>query len=882
MMAALKISTKIPVLSYGFLVKKGIRYFTLNAFAFLFISGSCMADPGFNPAFLENINGSDGVADLSAFSSGNGGQLPGRYLVDIYLNDERIDHRYVNFVTSPKVDGVKNSEDTLIPCFSKEELEAYGVNFKDKSEETAKDKESADSESPADPPEKSKDTCDLVLQTIPSAKSEFDFGQQRLTLSIPQAMLSYSARGYVDPKLWDEGISALMLDYDFSAANDKNRGEGSSSGSNDNTYYLNLRSGFNFGAWRARNTSALSKTGEQRKWQNINNYLQRSIVSLKSQFVIGDSYSTSDVFDGEQFRGVQLASDDEMLPDSLQGFAPVVRGIAKTNAQVSVSQNGYVIYQSYVSPGAFEITDLYPSGNSGDLTVVIKEDDGSQQTFIQPYASVPVLQREGRTKYSLTAGQYRNGYGGDNPIFGQFTLIHGFSKGLTLYSGYQASEKYNALALGVGKNLGDIGAISVDVTEAKTLLPDSASSTGQSFCFLYAKSFADSGTDFRLLGYRYSTKGFYTLQESVELNDDNNSDDDFDIRTHKRSKIEGSVNQSLPETFGSFYFSASIQDYWGDNAKEQTLQWGYSNNWQGISYNIAFSNSYITGQDSDKQISLNVSLPLDRWLRSSWATYNVTHNSRGQVNQQAGISGTLLDDNNLNYSVSQSYGTQGQGNSGSSNLSYQGRYGNSNIGYSYSPNSNRVNYGLKGGVVAHSEGITFSQPLGETVVLVSAPGAGGTKIINNSGVSTNDKGFAVLPYVTPYRRNTISLDATSLNANVEIEESAKDVIPTRGAVVKAGFVTHIGFRVMMTISRDNGHPLPFGAIILLSGTEGDVNSGIVGEAGEAYLSGLPQEGVLKAQWGKGDDQSCFIHYKVSPDKESETEIYMLKEKCTAH
>ena len=39
------------------------------------------------------------------------------------------------------------------------------------------------------------------------------------------------------------------------------------------------------------------------------------------------------------FRGVQLASDDNMLPDSLKGFAPVVRGIAKSNAQITIKQN---------------------------------------------------------------------------------------------------------------------------------------------------------------------------------------------------------------------------------------------------------------------------------------------------------------------------------------------------------------------------------------------------------------------------------------------------------------------------------------------------------------------------------------------------------------
>lgn len=70
------------------------------------------------------------------------------------------------------------------------------------------------------------------------------------------------------------------------------------------------------------------------KWDNVYTYIQRSIIPLKSQLTLRDSTSPSDIFDSVPFRGAQLASDDEMLPQSQRGYAPVVRGIARTNAQV--------------------------------------------------------------------------------------------------------------------------------------------------------------------------------------------------------------------------------------------------------------------------------------------------------------------------------------------------------------------------------------------------------------------------------------------------------------------------------------------------------------------------------------------------------------------
>ncbi len=87
----------------------------------------------------------------------------------------------------------------------------------------------------------------------------------------------------------------------------------------------------------------------------------------------------------------------------------MIHGIARGTAQVTIKQNGYDIYNSTVPPGPFTINDIYAAGNSGDLQVTIKEADGSTQIFTVPYSSVPLLQREGHTRYSITAGEYRSG-----------------------------------------------------------------------------------------------------------------------------------------------------------------------------------------------------------------------------------------------------------------------------------------------------------------------------------------------------------------------------------------------------------------------------------------------------------------------------------------
>lgn len=127
--------------------------------------------------------------------------------------------------------------------------------------------------------------------------------------------------------------------------------------------------------------------------------------------------------------------------------------------------------------------------------MIIKEADGSEQRFIQPFSAVAIFQREGYLKYSLAAGEYRAGnYDSDKPHFGQFTAMYGLPWGMTAYGGALLSADYNALALGLGKNFGTIGAVSVDVTQAKSQLRNNEKEEGQSYRFLYSKSF-EGGTD---------------------------------------------------------------------------------------------------------------------------------------------------------------------------------------------------------------------------------------------------------------------------------------------------------------------------------------------------------------------------------------------------
>lgn len=816
------------------------------------LSHTASARDVFNPELLELGNPGASKTDLSSFESGS--QAPGTYHVDIVLDDQTIDTRDIEF----KAVTDKNGDSDLQPCISVETLKSWGV----KTELF---------------PELSKDGTCANFGAIPQASATLQFSTQRLLISIPQAALSPQARGYVPPEQWDEGITAAMLNYSMSGANNWSRNK---YGSDGNSQYANLRPGFNIGPWRLRNYTTWNRDSNgQDRWDTVYTYAQRDIIPLKAQLTAGDSTAPSEVFDSMPFRGAQLASDDDMLPDSMKGYAPVVRGIARSNAQIMIRQNGYVIYQSYVAPGAFEITDMYPTGGAGDLDVTVKEADGSEQHFTVPFASLPLLQREGRLKYAVTGGQYRSYDSSvEKTPFAQATAIYGLPKGFTIYGGLQESSKYQSLAGGIGKNMGDFGAVSADVTQAWSQPKNEVKSNGQSWRARYSKNFVETGTNFAIAGYRYSTSGYYSMQDVLDSYSNNNI-----IAERRRNRMEVTMNQSLGADLGSVMLGAVREDYWSNGKTMQSISAGYNNSWRAINYGITYTYSkngtsdgysQAARYDKDQQIALNISIPLDRFLPSTWANYSMNASQKTGTTHTVGLNGVAMENNSLNWNVQEGYGTNDVGNTGTANADYRGTYGEVTAGYSYDQNSDRLNYGLQGGVIAHADGITLSQPLGETNVLIKAPGAKGVSVQNQTGVKTDFRGYTVASSVTPFRKNDITLDPQTLANNAELDLTTSTVIPTRGAVVRAEYIANLGMRVLMTLTQKNGKSVPFGAMVSISGQQG--RSFIVGDAGQVYLTGVNPEGTLTVQWGQGSDEKCQVAYKLP---ETEKGIVNLSRQC---
>ncbi|STD18643.1 P pilus assembly protein, porin PapC [Enterobacter asburiae] len=359
------------------------------------------------------------------------------------------------------------------------------------------------------------------------------------------------------------------------------------------------------------------------------------------------------------------------------------------------------------------------------------------------------------------------------------------------------------------------------------------------------------------------------------------SANDWSAPQQRRARAEATIDQTLGDKWGSVTLSLVKESYWSQSQDMTSLSVNYNNSWHGVSYSLSYSvnkNNDDMDEDGksisyDRQIGLNVSVPLDRWLPNTWANYSL-NNSKDGSTHNLGLNGTALEGDKLSWNVQQGLDSANNNTSTSMNADYKGTYGEVQGGVSQDSHQHTVNAGIQGGIVAHSDGVTFGQTLGETVVLIKAPGTHGTHIANQTGVETDYRGYTLVPFVTPWRHNPISLDTETLPEDADVTHASQTVTPTRGAIVRASFDTRVGNRVLMTLAWKD-KPLPFGATVT---TEDKSSEFIVGNDGLVYLTGLPQHGRLFVSWGKEASEHCVADYALMQDKD-DTNIINAAAQC---
>lgn len=791
------------------------------------------------------------LGNLETFNQGTKVE-PGNYKVDLYINS--------SFIKSTEITFIKNlSTNTVEPCFSLDELLALGIKRS----------------SIKIPPNTNKLNCLTLDSVLKGATSSFIYSEFKLQLNIPQILMNNLPRGYVSSEALDEGIPVMFVNYN---ANQYHVGyKGDSNIKSVDSTYINMNIGANLGLWRYRQQTFFTKqshVGSDIK--TTNRYVQRAILPLQSELLIGESFTTGQYFSGIGFKGISLKSDDRMLPDSQRGFAPTIRGIAKTNANVVIRQGGNIIYQLTVPPGPFEINDLYATNYAGDLNVTVNEADGSVSNFTVPYSAVPDSLRPGVSRYDITLGQTR--YVGNNDKFVDATYRRGINNSITLNTGFRAADGYQAVLLGgvYANNLGAFGATTT-FSRAKIF---GKTETGWMSRLSYSRTFDPTNTTLTIANYRYSTSGYRDLNDALGLKEAAKKKREWSSSTFmQRSRFDISINQSLG-SYGSLFINGAIQDYYGDRKHDKQLQASYSKSFNnGLAINLSVTRSqygsYNTGvsylddfniyqqynmpKQSQTTTMLTLSMPLGYGKNAPSLSTSITKDSESGVDFQTSLNGTLGERQNSSYGIS--YSTNDRDHIDTWNASLQTRLpiATASLSAANSDNYWQISQSLQGSVVLHEHGVTLGPYLGETFGIIEAKGAEGAEVIGGQGAKVNRFGYALIPYLAPYRYNSVLLSPEDMNSYAELVSNQKQVAPYAGSAVKIKFNTTLGYPVLFTFDPTE-KDIPMGATVYdIRGK----NVGMVGQGKQAYTRLEELSGKLTVRWGDKRSQQCHVNYNLN-------------------
>jgi len=407
-----------------------------------------------------------------------------------------------------------------------------------------------------------KSVCGDVGQLFDGASHTFDATALRLDVTAPQAVMRRQAHDDVDPTRWDAGITAATLHYAYNGWHSKQDKQ-----SSQTSHYLGLRGGVNLGDWRWRYHASVSgHSGAGLQYRGDTLTVERALPSLRSSLTIGDTITDGSILGGVNVRGMTLQSDERMRPDVMNGFAPVIRGVAQSNAKVTIHQRDAQIFEMTVPPGPFVIDDLPPNGDGGDLRVTVTEADGSVRSFTVTYANLPELLRPGVTRYSAALGEYRRYDASDRPMLATATLSHGLNNTATAYGGLMLAQNYHAVAAGMGLNL-PIGAVVLDASYAHTATTR-RHFNGASLRLRYTKQFPQTDTHVALNLTRDTNPGHYAPEQALDLIDRVRRGHADAPRDNHRGQFSASVSQTLPGKMGALSFSGSVQDYWDGRRRD--------------------------------------------------------------------------------------------------------------------------------------------------------------------------------------------------------------------------------------------------------------------------------------------------------------------------
>ena len=699
------------------------------------------------------------------------------------------------------------------------------------------------------PPRSARRRCEVRLDAVPGLSYHFDEAAQTIDISVPPERLARRMiKGRQRPRFSrpQAGYGAV-LNYRLTANLGNDLLE---DGVQVQDVFSSLEGRLYAPFGVLRTTGSVSAQGFDLDGARFNrNETTFTYANPESMVVFnaGDIISSGQSWTRPiRMGGIQIRRDFSLRSDIVTDPQLSYSDTAAVPTSVDVYVDNLNAWSGIIPPGPFTLTDLPLIGRNGEATIVIRDEAGNEETKTIDFFASETLLGKGRLDFSVEAGVAREDFGVENFSYGKdrmaiASLRYGLTDHLTLHGHVEGSPDLVAASAGVSTVLFNRAEVGVSLGASRF-----QGKTGH-------MGHVDLRTEIAGMSLRFSSTrhsdDYADLAYATALADSDGTTD-LDLLRPAKARDVFSLSAPLFSNLSSIGINLVNLEY--ADERNTILSGSYSRRmkWRDANLHVSGFKNFASG---DYGLSARVSVPIGKnaHLSSSLTGDSPGGRSAGLrlhrfAEQDVGSYGytadlNMADDGDL---WGQAYG------------SYRTRYGVIDARLQRM-SSGRLSgaVGLDGAVVVTNAGVIAGNRISDGFAVVDL-GVGGVPVLlhNQPVAKTGPMGKALVPGLTPYRQNRVSIDPDDLPLDANLNATAMQAVPARQSGVTLRLGRGVSASVLVVLRDGEGRFIPVGSELRVNGRASDF---IVGYDGEVWLEHLRQRNRIKVNTGQGQCEAEF-------------------------
>ena len=554
---------------------------------------------------------------------------------------------------------------------------------------------------------------------------------------------------------------------------------------------------------------------------------------------LGDSFTHAGAWGRSvRFGGVQFGTNFQLQPDLITYPLQPFSGTAVVPSTVDVFVNGSRIASQAVAPGPFSINDVPLVSGAGDVQLVVRDPFGQQQLITQPFYASRRLLRGGLDEYQVSAGAIRENYGLSSSDYGR-ALASGFwrrgiSDQLTVEGRFEGDTDVRAAGATADFSPGLLG-----VFTAGAAFSNGDAGNGHLWI---------AGYEYQGRRFNFATRSMWASSQFRLIGDP------LSFILQRQSQVSAGVGLNRFGSIGAAWVSQRYRDFPGLD----TATVSYSTTVAQRTF-LTISVSRSNGQFSQTSAFATLTIPLGGNTSATTEAYSARSGEQRASYVGAAVQRTVPTDQGFGYRLRAT--TQEQFDAG---VGYTWPFGEYTVEASSFEGSTAARATASGGLGIIAGRTFASRTITDSFGLVRVGDIEGIRVFHegNPIARTDNDGQVVLPRMTPYSANRITIDERDIPIDVAIKDREKRVVPQFRSGTLAEYEARRQASVILEVRLVDGSHLPTGSEVQLAGTS---QRYIVGYDGEVFIPDLPASSRFTARLASGQ---CSFDVEFSRPKES--------------